>query len=163
METSPMNVTDTDPINTLDSEESALEEDPELAGDLCDVILEKRGKDQPCPVKRAAHSVMDPQVEVVTGTPSQDAAALPIEEDPEQVDDLHNIILDERDEDQPCQVGTAAESVVDTQAEVVTNAPSPDTATLPTEEALGEPTPPSSGLTEAPETQDLGVNSSPPL
>ena len=54
-------------------------------------------------------------------------------------------------------MGTAAKSVVDTQAEAVTSAPSPDAAALPTKEALGEPTPPSSSLTSALETQDLGV------
>ena len=103
METSPTNVAGMDPINTLDSEESTLEEDPELVGDLHDVILDERGEDQPCPV------------------------------------------------------GTAAKSVVDTQVEAVASAPSPDAATLPTEEALGKPTPPSSGLTEALETQDFSV------
>ena len=103
METSPMNVTGKDPINTSDSEESALEEDSE------------------------------------------------------PVDDLHNIILDKTGEDQPCPVGTAADSVMDPQAEVVTSAPSPESAALPTEEALGEPTLPSSNLTKTPETQDLGT------
>ena len=152
-----MNVTGADPINTLESKESTLEEDHEPAGDLRDVILDERGEDQPCPVRRAANSVMDPQEEAVAGASSLDAAALLIEEDPEQADDLCNIILDERGGDQPCPVGTAAESVVDTQLEVVTNAPSPDAATLPTEEALGEPTPPSSRPTKAPETQDLGT------
>ena len=103
METSPANVAGGDPIDTLDSEESALEEDPELADDLRDIILDERGEDQPCPVGTAANSVMDPQMEVVA------------------------------------------------------SAPSPDAATLPTEEALGEPTLPSSNLTETPETQDLGA------
>ena len=103
METSPTNVAGMDPINTSDSEESTLEEDPELAGDLHDVILDERGEDQPCPV------------------------------------------------------GTAAELVVDTQVEAVASTSSPDAAKLPTEEALGEPTPPSSSLSEALETQDLSV------
>ena len=98
-----MNVAGGDPINTSDSEESALEEDPELADDLRNVILDKRGKDQPCPVGTAANSVMDPQVEAVASTPSL------------------------------------------------------DTATLPTEEALGEPTLPSSDPTETQETQDLSA------
>ena len=137
-----MNVTGKDPINTLDSEESALEEDPEPADDLRnisldlvmdpqtedpepaddlrDVILDERGEDQPCPAGTAADLVMDPQAE-----------------DPELTDDLHDIILDERGEDQPCPVGTAASSVMDPQVEVVTSTPSPDAATLPTEEALG--------------------------
>ena len=35
METSPTNVTCANPIDTSDREESMLEEDPELAGDLC--------------------------------------------------------------------------------------------------------------------------------
>ena len=43
METSPANVTSKGPTNTLDSEESMLEEDPEPVGDLCDVVLDKRG------------------------------------------------------------------------------------------------------------------------
>ena len=157
METSPMNVTCADPINTSDSKESMLEEDPELVGDLCDVILDERGEDQPCPVRRAADSVMDPPVEAVAGTPSLDVATLHIEEGPEQVDDLRNVILDETGEDQPCPVRRAADSVMDTQAEAVANALSPDAAALPTEEALGEPTPPTSGPTETPETQDLGA------
>ena len=157
METSPANVAGVDPIDTSDSKESMLEEDPEPVGDLCDVILDERGEDQPCPVRRAANSVMDPQAEAVTSAPSPDAATLPIEEDPEQVDDLCNIILDKRGEDQSCPVGTAAKSVVDTQAEAVASTPSPDAAMLPTEEALGKPTLPSSSLTEAPETQDLSV------
>ena len=96
-----MNVTGKDPINTSDSEESTLEEDPEL------------------------------------------------------VDDLRNVILDERGEDQPCPVGTAADLVMDPQAEVVASVPSPDTAALPTEEALSERTLPSSNLSETPEIQDL--------
>ena len=103
METSPVNVTGGDPIDTSDSEESALEEDPELVDDLCNIILDERGKDQPCPV------------------------------------------------------GTAADSVMDPQAELVTSAPSPDAATLPTEEALSKPTLPSSDPTKTPETQDLGA------
>ena len=103
METSPANVACVDPIDTSDSEESTLKEDPELAGDLHNVILDERGEDQPCPVRRAANSVMDTQAEVVANTLSSDAAA------------------------------------------------------LPTEEALGKPTPPSSSLTEALETQDLGA------
>ena len=152
-----MNVACADPIDTSDSEEFVLEEDPELVGDLHNVILDERGEDQPCPVRRVANSVMDPQMEVVAGAPSPDTATLPIEEDPEQADDLHNVILDERGEDQPCPVRRAADSVMDTEAEAVTNTPSPDTAMLPTEEALGEPTPPSSSPTEAPETQDLGA------
>ena len=157
METSPANVTCVDPIDTSDSEESALEEDPELAGDLRYVILDKGGEDQPCPVRRAADLVMDPLAEAVANAPSPDAAALHIEEGPEQVDDLCNVILEERGEDQPCPVRRAADSVMDTQVEAVANAPSPDTAVLPTEEALGEPTPPTSGPTETPETQDLGA------
>ena len=152
-----MNVAGADPIDTSNSKESMLEEDPEPAGDLCDVILDERGEDQPCPARRAADSVMDPQVEAVTSTPSLDAAALPIEEDPEQADDLCNVILDKRGEDQPCPVGTAAKSVVDTQVEAVASTPSLDTAALPTEGALSEPTTPSSSLTGAPETQDLGA------
>ena len=98
METSPMNVAGADPIDTSDSEESMLEEDPEPADDLhniildkreedpepaddlCNVILDDRGEEQPCPVGTAADPVMDPQVEVVTSTPSPDAAALPKEE-----------------------------------------------------------------------------------
>ena len=157
METSPTNVACADPIDTLDSEESMLEEDPEPVGDLHNVILDKKGKDQPCPVRRAADSLMDPLVEAVAGPPSLDAAALPIEEGPEQVDDLCNVILDERGEGQPFPVRRAANSIMDTQVEVVINAPSLDAATLPTEEALSEPTPPSSGLTKTPETQDLGT------
>ena len=157
MENSPTNVTCTDPINTLDSEESVLEEDTEPAGDLRDVILDERGEDQPCPVRRAANSVMDPPAEAVAGTPSPNAAALHIEEGPEQADDLCNVILDERGEDQPCPVRRAADLVMDTQAEAVANALSPDAAVLPTEEALGKPTPPTSSPTETPETQDLGA------
>ena len=103
METSPTNVTGKDPINTLDSKESTLEEDPEPVDDLRNVILDERGEDQPCPTETAANPVMDPQVEAVA------------------------------------------------------SAPSPDTATLPTEEALGKPTLPSSNPTETPETQDLGT------
>ena len=103
METSPTNITGENPINTWDSEESALEEDPELVDDLRDTILDERGEDQPCPVGTAADSVMDPQVEAVTSAPSLDAA------------------------------------------------------TLPTEEALGEPKLPSSDPTETPETQDLSA------
>ena len=140
METSPMNVTGKDPIDTSDSEESTLEEDPEPADDLCNMILDERGEDQPCPVGTAADSVMDPQVE-----------------DPEPADDLRDIILDKRGEDQPCPAGTAAGLVMDPQAEVVASAPSLDTATLPTEEALGKPTVLSSNLTETLETQDLGT------
>ena len=103
METSPTNVAGEDPIDTLDSEESMLEKDPELADDLRNVILDEKGKDQPCPV------------------------------------------------------GTAAEPVMNPQAEAVASAQSPDAAALPTEEALGKPTLPSSNLTETPETQDLGT------
>ena len=157
METSPTNVACADPIDTLNSEESTLEEDPESAGDLRDIILDERGEDQPCPVRSAANSVMDPPAEAVADVPSPDAAALHIEEGLEQADDLHNVILDKRGEDQPCPVRRAADSVMDTQAEAVTNAQSPDTATLPTEEALGEPTPPTSSLTETPEAQGLGA------
>ena len=98
-----MNVADEDPIDTSDSEESMLEEDPELA------------------------------------------------------DNLHNVTLLERGEDQPCPAGTAADSVMDPQAEVVASTQSPDASTLPTEEALSEPTLPSSDPTKTPETQDLGV------
>ena len=54
-----MNVTDENPIDTSDSEESMLEEDPEPADDLCDIILDERGKDQPVPAGTAADSVMD--------------------------------------------------------------------------------------------------------
>ena len=103
METSPANVAGRDPINTLDSEESMLEEDPELA------------------------------------------------------DDLRNVILDKRAEDQPCPAGTAADSVMGPQAEAVASTPSPDAAALPTEETLGKPTLSSSDLTKTPETQDLGT------
>ena len=149
-----MNVACTDPIDTLDSEESTLEEDTEPVGDLCDVILDERGKDQPCPVRGAADLVMDPPVEAVAGTPSPDAATLHIEEGPEQVDDLHDIILDERGEDPPCPVRRTADLAMDTQAEAVTNTLIPDAAVLPMEEALGKPIPPTSGLTKAPETQD---------
>ena len=78
METSSVNVARADPINTSDSEESMLEEDTEPVGDLCDVILDERGEDQPCPVRRAANSVMDPPVEAVAGAPSPEAAALHI-------------------------------------------------------------------------------------
>ena len=157
METSPANVACADPIDTSDSQEPTLEEDPELVGDLHHIILDERGKDQPCPVRRAVDSVMDPLAEVVADAPSPDAAAPHTEEGPEQVDDLHNVILDKRGEDQPCPVKRAADSIMDTQAEAVTNAPSPDTAALPTEEALSEPTPPTSSPTETPETQDLGA------
>ena len=154
METSPMNVAYVNPIDTSDSEESVLEEDPEPVGDLHDIILDERGEDQPCPVRRAADSVMDPPAEVVADAPSPDTAALHIEEGPEQADDLCNVILDKRGKDQPCPVRRAADSVMDTQAEAVANALSMDTAALPTEEALSEPTPPTSGPTE---TQDLGT------
>ena len=131
--------------------------DPEPVGDLRDVILDKRGEDQPCPVRRAADSAMDPQVEAVTSAPSPHAATLPTEEDPELVDDRCDIILYERGEDQPCPVRRAADSAIDPQAEAVTSTQSPDPAALPLEGALGEPTPPSSGLTKALETQDLCV------
>ena len=96
---------------------------------------------------------------VTGGVPidTSDSKESTLEEDPQPVDDLCNIILDERGEDQPCPAGTAANSVMDPQAEAVTSAPSPDAAALPTEEALGEPTLPSSDLTETPETQDLGT------
>ena len=117
METSSTNVVGLDPIDTSDSEESAMEEDPELADDLHNVVLDER------------------------------------EEDPELVGDLCNIILDNRGKEQPCPVGTAADPVMDPQAEVVASAPSPDTAALPKEEVLGEP--PSSNPTET--TQDLGA------
>ena len=46
---------------------------------------------------------------------------------------------------------------MDPQAEAVASTPIPDAATLPTEEALDEPTLPSSSLTKTPETQDLGA------
>ena len=157
METSPTNVTGEGSIDTLDSEESVLEQDPELADDPHNVILDERGKDQPCPAGTASNSVLDPQVEAVASAPSPDTAALPMEEDPELADDPHGVILDKRGRDQPCPVGTAADSVMDPQAEAVTSAPSSDTATLPTEEALGKPTLPSSDPTETPETQDLGT------
>ena len=157
METSPTNVACADPIDTSDSKESILEEDTELVGDLRNIILDERGKDQPCPVRRAADTVMDPLAEAVAGAPNPDAAALGIEQGPEQADDLHNIILDERGEDQPCPVRRAANSVMDTQAEAVTNAPSLDTAMLPTKEALSEPTPPTPSPTKTPEVQDLSA------
>ena len=157
METSPMNTAGEGPIDTLDSKESALEEDPELADDLHNVILDKKGEDQPCLAGTAADLVMDPQVKVVTSTPNPDAAALPTEEDPEQVDDLHDVILDKRGEDQPCPVGTAANLAMDPQVEAVTSTPSLDAGALPTDEALGEPTLPSYTLTETPETQDLSA------
>ena len=80
METSPSSVTSKDPIDTSDSEESMLEEDPEPADDLHNVILDERGEDQPCPVGTAADPVMDPQVEAVASAQSPDAATLPIEE-----------------------------------------------------------------------------------
>ena len=137
-----MNVASEDPIDTSDSEESALEEDPEPAGDLHDAILDGRGEGQPCPERRATDSAMDTPAGMVANAPSPGAAALPTEEDPEPVDDCCNIILDERGEDQPCPVGTAADSAMDTLVEVVTKAPSPDAAMLPMEEALGKPTPP---------------------
>ena len=73
------------------------------------------------------------------------------------MDDLRDIILDERGEDQPCPVGKAANLVKDQQAEAVASTPSLDAATLPTEEALGKPTLPSSNPTETLETQDLGA------
>ena len=79
MEASPMNVTCVDPIDTSDSEESVLEEDTEPVGDLHDVILDERGEDQPCPMRRAADSVMDTQVEAVANAPSSEAATLPME------------------------------------------------------------------------------------
>ena len=69
MEASPTNVACADPIDTSDSEESALEEDTELVGDLHNVILDERGEDQPCPVRRAADSVMDPPAEAVASAP----------------------------------------------------------------------------------------------
>ena len=149
METSA-NVACMDPIDTLDSKESTLEEDTELVGDLRNIILDERGEDQPCPVRGAADLVVDPPAKV----PSPDAATLHIEEGPEQVGDLHDVILDKRGEDPPCPVRRAADSAMDTQAEAVTNALSPNAATLPMEEAFGEPIPPTSGLTEAPETWD---------
>ena len=164
IETFPANVAGVDPINTLDSEESALEEDPEPVDDLRNVILDERGEDQPCPVGTAANRLTEKQIGTspanVTGVDpinTLDSKESMLEEDPEPADDLHNVILDERGEDQPCPVGTAANSVMDPQAEAVASAPSPDTATLPTEEALGKPTLPSSNLTETPETQDLGA------
>ena len=147
------------PLILLDSEESTLEEDTEPVGDLHDVILDKRGEDQPCPIRRAADLVMDPPVEAIAGAPSPDTAALHIEQGPEQVDDLHNIILDERGKNQPCPVRRAADSVMDIQAEAVANALSPEAAMIPTEGALGEPTPtpPTSGQTRTPKIQDLGA------
>ena len=154
-----MNVACADPINTSDSKESTLEEDTEPAGDLHDVILDERGKDQPCPIRRAADSVMDPPAEAVAGAPSPDTATLHIEQGPEQVDDLCNIVLDKRGEDQPCLVGRAADLVMDIWAEAVTNALSPEATALPMEGALGEPTPtpPTSGQAGTPKTQDLGA------
>ena len=157
METSPTNVAGDGPIDTLDNKESALEEDPEPADDLHNVILDKKGEDQPCPAGTAADSVMDPQAKVGTSTPNLDAAALPTEEDPKQVDDLHDVILDKRGEDQPCPVGTVANLTMDPQVEAVASTPSLDAGALPTDEALGKPTLPSSALTETPETQDLGA------
>ena len=133
-----------------------LEEDPEPASDLDDVVIDKRGEGQPCPEKRAADSAMDTPVGMVASAPSPDAAAPPTE-DPERADDCHDIILDERGEDQPCPAGTAADSAMDTPAEVVANALSLDAAALPMEEALGEHMPPTSGPTKTLETQDLGV------
>ena len=85
MKASPTNITGANPINTLDSEESTLEEDPEPVDDLCNIILDER------------------------------------EEDPEPVDDLHNVILDDRGEEQPCPAETAADPVMDPQAEAVTS------------------------------------------
>ena len=99
---------------------------------------------------------MDTPVGMVASAPSPDAAAPPTE-DPERADDCHDIILDERGEDQPCPAGTAADSAMDTPAEVVANALSLDAAALPMEEALGEHTPPTFGPTKTLETQDLGV------
>ena len=80
MEISSVNVACTDPIDTSDSEESMLEEDPEPAGDLRDVTLDERGEDQPCPVRRTADSVMDTQVEAVANAPGLDTAVLHTEE-----------------------------------------------------------------------------------
>ena len=159
METSSANDACADPIDTSDSEESMLEEDTEPVGDLHDVILDERGKDQPCPIRRAADSVMDPLVEAVAGAPNPDAATLHIEQGLEQADDLCNTILDERGEDQPCPVRRAADLVMDIRAEVVTNAPSLEAAALPTEGALGKPTPtpPTSSQTGTLKTQDLGA------
>ena len=88
---------------------------------------------------------------------TSDSKESTLEEDCEPADDLRNIILDERGEDQPCPVGTAADSAMDSKVEVVASAPSPDAATLPTEEAFGEPTLPSTNPTKTPETQDLGA------
>ena len=152
-----MNVACVDPIDTSDSEESALEEDTEPTGDLCDIILDERGKDQPCSIRRAADLVIDPPVEVVAGIPGPDAATLHIGQGPEQADDLCNIILDERGEDQPCPVRRAADLVMDTRVEAVANALSPEATALPMEGALGKPTPPTSGQTETLKTQDLGA------
>ena len=148
-----MNVTSEGPIDTSDSEESMLEEDPELEGDLRNFILVKRGEDQPCPERRAADSAMDTPAEAVAGAQSPHTTALLTEEDPELVDDCR----DGRGKDQPCPVGTAADSAMDTLVDEVTSTPSPDVATLPTEEALGETTPPSSSPTKALETQGLSV------
>ena len=125
METSPVNVASEDPINILDSEESTLEKDPELAGDLRDIVLDERGKAQPCPERRAANSAMDTPAGAVASAPSLDTATLPTEEDPELADDRRNIILDERGVDQPCPAGTAADSAMDTPVEVVTKCTKP--------------------------------------
>ena len=97
METSPMSVAGKDPIDTSDSEESMLEEDPEPADDLhdiildereedaepaddlCNLILDERGEDQPHPAGTAADPVMDTQVEAVASAQSPHAATLPTE------------------------------------------------------------------------------------
>ena len=100
---------------------------------------------------------MDPLTEAVAGTPSPDAATLYIEQGSEQADDLHNVILDERGEDQPSPVRRAADSVMDTRAEAVVNALSLESAMLPMEGALDKPTPSTSSPTETLETQDLGA------
>ena len=159
MEASPADVTCVDPIDTLDSKESVLEEDTEPAGDLHDVILDKRGEGQPHPIRGAANSVMDPLAEAVAGVPSPDAATLHMEQGPEQADGLRNVILDKRGEGQPCPVRRATDSVIDTWVEAVANAPSQEAAMLPTEGALSKPMPtlPTSSQTETPETQDLNA------
>ena len=45
METSPANIAGADPIDTSDSEESTLEEDPEPTDDLCNIIINEREED----------------------------------------------------------------------------------------------------------------------
>ena len=136
-----------------------LEEDTEPVGDLHDIILDERGKDQPCPVRGTADSVVDSPAEAVAGAPGPDTAALHIEESPEQAGDLHDVILVKRGEDPPCPVRRAADMAMDTQVEAVANALNPDAAALPMEEALGKPAPtaPTSSQTKTPKTQDIGA------